>query len=172
MYNALLKYGYDDFDKIIIEICDLNESILNKKETFWITKYDSVENGYNLTYGGDHRTLSIESRNKISAPKKGKLFGPMKEETRRKISKSLQCRIRPSEVGERISKSLTGKKHSIDSKKKMSQHIFTQDHKTKLSLSHINVPLSPSHSQSIKNALYKRKMLGLPIGRPKTPTKS
>ena len=54
-YNAHLqsawnKYGEDNFDFSIIEECDLNQ--LNDREIYWVSKYDSYKNGYNLTPGG------------------------------------------------------------------------------------------------------------------------
>lgn len=48
--KALQKYGRDGFVWGIIEECDLLE--LNAKEIYWIAKYKTVENGYNLSSGG------------------------------------------------------------------------------------------------------------------------
>ncbi len=51
LQNAIRKYGKDVFIIEAIEECE--EELLNERETFWITFYDSVNNGYNLTYGGE-----------------------------------------------------------------------------------------------------------------------
>jgi len=48
--KALRKYGRDGFVWGIVEECDLLE--LNTKEIYWIAKYKTVENGYNLSSGG------------------------------------------------------------------------------------------------------------------------
>lgn len=52
-YNAIRKYGFDDFIFEIIE--DNIDSIeeLNKREQYWIAYYNSYEDGYNSTRGGD-----------------------------------------------------------------------------------------------------------------------
>jgi len=47
------KYGIESFSFETVEIC--KESQLNNKEIFWIKKYDSFNNGYNLTNGGNCR---------------------------------------------------------------------------------------------------------------------
>lgn len=73
-YEALRKYGQSNFKWIIIEeIDDLN--LLNERETYWIEYYDSFNNGYNMTLGGDsvrgyHHTE--ESKQKIKDKMKGK----------------------------------------------------------------------------------------------------
>lgn len=51
---AIQKYGIDNFNFEIIEECSVAE--LNSKEIYWIEYYDSYNNGYNLTRGGDHNT--------------------------------------------------------------------------------------------------------------------
>lgn len=50
IYKAMRKYGVENFIFEVIEIC--NEDDLDKKEIFWIKHYDSYNNGYNMTLGG------------------------------------------------------------------------------------------------------------------------
>ena len=52
---ALDKYGADAFDFEVIEEIDLqNYDILaNEREKYWIEYYDTYNNGYNETLGGD-----------------------------------------------------------------------------------------------------------------------
>ena len=45
------KYGVDSFVYGVIEECDEKE--LDKREIYWIKKYDSVREGYNTTWGGN-----------------------------------------------------------------------------------------------------------------------
>ena len=47
---ALQKYGVSNFSFEIIELCKQEE--LNEKEIFWISYYNSYEDGYNMTLGG------------------------------------------------------------------------------------------------------------------------
>lgn len=53
IHLAIIKYGKDNFDFDIIEECSQSE--LNEKEQYWIKYYNSFENGYNLTRGGEAR---------------------------------------------------------------------------------------------------------------------
>ena len=50
LQNAWNKYGSENFKFSIIEECKQFE--LNDREIYWINKYDSFINGYNLTPGG------------------------------------------------------------------------------------------------------------------------
>lgn len=59
-HNAIHKYGVDNFSIEILEECDIAD--LNNREIFYIAKYDSFKNGYNLTIGGDgNRRLLLDS---------------------------------------------------------------------------------------------------------------
>jgi group I intron endonuclease len=49
--NAIKKYGRNGFIWGIVEECDI--SILNDREVYWIEKYDTFNNGYNTTTGGN-----------------------------------------------------------------------------------------------------------------------
>lgn len=48
---ALRKYGIENFSFNILEECKRED--LNKKEIYWIARYNSYNNGYNQTPGGD-----------------------------------------------------------------------------------------------------------------------
>lgn len=47
-YNAIIKYGWDNFEHIILEENILNEEEALKKESYYIKLYNSIENGYNV----------------------------------------------------------------------------------------------------------------------------
>jgi len=49
LYRAFSKYGIDNFSFEVIEECSRSE--LNKREIYWINYYNSVNNGYNQSYG-------------------------------------------------------------------------------------------------------------------------
>ena len=52
LYNAILKYGIDNF--IISEVEQVDDfKNLSKREQYWINYYDSFYNGYNCSLGGD-----------------------------------------------------------------------------------------------------------------------
>ena len=60
-YNAIKKYGIKNFYPEVIEEC--LEKDLDEKEKYWIKYYDSYNNGYNSTLGGEGTRLY--SHNKI-----------------------------------------------------------------------------------------------------------
>ena len=51
LYGAMRKYGIENFKIEQILECPIED--LNEMERFYIQKYDSFYNGYNLTLGGD-----------------------------------------------------------------------------------------------------------------------
>jgi group I intron endonuclease len=51
LYRSFRKYGLEKFSFEVLEECTVEE--LNQKEIYWIEKYNSFFNGYNLTFGGD-----------------------------------------------------------------------------------------------------------------------
>lgn len=53
LYNAINKYGIEHFKIEEIEQCNDIEN----REKYWIEYYDSYNNGYNATLGGDGKTL-------------------------------------------------------------------------------------------------------------------
>ena len=51
LYIAIKKYGIDNFNFEILEECSPEQ--LSEKEKFYIAKYDTFHNGYNMTAGGE-----------------------------------------------------------------------------------------------------------------------
>lgn len=60
LYNAMRKYGVDKFHIIQIDTTELYEDLL-EKEKYYIALYDSYNNGYNMTYGGDTNPMDAEA---------------------------------------------------------------------------------------------------------------
>ena len=96
--NAIKKYGIENFQyEIIIQIVESSKEKLREKldelEKFYIEKYDSYNNGYNMTLGGSGSNgcfQTEESKRKISEKAKGRkgsmLGRHLTEEQRNKIS--------------------------------------------------------------------------------------
>ena len=81
LYDAMNKYGYENFHTELIEECD--DSILSSREIFWIKELNTFwlnGFGYNMTIGGDGgdtwSALSDESKevaiNKVKNKNTGK----------------------------------------------------------------------------------------------------
>ena len=66
LHRAFRKYGVDKFNIKQIDECDI--SILNEREQYWISYYNTFNNakGYNATSGGERPVFSEETKNKIS----------------------------------------------------------------------------------------------------------
>ena len=74
LYDAMNKYGYDNFIPSLIEECE--DNLLNEREIYWIKFYNTTNKdiGYNMTIGGDGGNTWTNN--------------PHKEETSKKISES------------------------------------------------------------------------------------
>lgn len=101
LYDAMNRYGYDNFDIEIIEECP-NEK-LNEQEIYWIKQLhsfylDKESIGYNMTIGGDGGNTWI--------------INPHKELTSKKISEALKGHLVSKETREKLSKSKKGQ-HQI-----------------------------------------------------------
>ena len=59
LYRAFDKYGIDNFSFEVLEECEN----YNDREQYWIAYYNSCENGYNMTIGGDLPPLHIKEEN-------------------------------------------------------------------------------------------------------------
>lgn len=91
-YNAIKKYGWDNFEHKILAICDTQEEA-NELEELFIKKYNSYIEGYNLTEGGyNNPSFYPEIRQKISQKISGKNNGMYNKkhskESREKMRKS------------------------------------------------------------------------------------
>lgn len=49
-HKAIQKYGEENFEVTTLEECDVED--LDSKEIFYISKYNTFNNGYNMTTGG------------------------------------------------------------------------------------------------------------------------
>lgn len=138
IYQAIKKYGYEGFNKVILENCpqtlidkdDIREW-LDERESFWIEYYSSIESGYNIKTGGSNGVPTKETCQKISKALMGR---KRSEETKKKISETLRNGYHPGRgkpiddiTKDKISKSLSGKNHylfgksmSEETKKKIS----------------------------------------------------
>lgn len=59
LYYAFSKYGIENFT---FEILEENIENYNEREKYWIRYYDSYENGYNMTEGGEEPPLNIKEK--------------------------------------------------------------------------------------------------------------
>lgn len=106
IYNAILKYGWDNIKHIILEE-NLGELEAKEKEKYYIHLFNSNDKifGYNLTSGGDGTSDVIFTKKRIQ-----------------KIIASNKKRIITDETKEKIRKARIGTKVSQETRKKMSEN--------------------------------------------------
>lgn len=115
-FNALIKYGIDNFKWEVL--CELeNKNDLNEMEIFCIEIFDSKNNGYNMTIGGEGGSgeMKQETKNKISESNRGK---PKSDEHKKNMISKFKLGQEPWNKGLKMS----------------------DEQKLKLSLSHIGKP--------------------------------
>lgn len=64
LYKAFEKYGIENFTFEILEECPIQE--LGEKEKYYIAKYDTYKNGYNMTTGGEDNVGSAHPNHKLT----------------------------------------------------------------------------------------------------------
>ena len=72
-YNALKKYGFDNFEWSILHEC-ISIDELNSLEKYYIEKYDTFNNGYNLTTGGELKKIISEESKQLMSSKRLEWF--------------------------------------------------------------------------------------------------
>jgi len=65
LYPAIYKDGVENFSFEVIEECELNQEKLDERERYWIEYYNSYNNGYNSTKGGQGEDSWIYDPNLI-----------------------------------------------------------------------------------------------------------
>lgn len=145
-------YGKDIFERVILEDDVLNEE-LSKREKYYIKTYNTLNDGYNLTEGGD-------GGNTISNH-------PNKEDIVRRISETLKGRVFTDEHREKLRNNHMSKdpKNREKLSKAMKDIIKTDEHKSKISktISELNKKLgrwsgddNPLKDQKIRARISKK----------------
>lgn len=147
LYNALKKYGKENFEVEIIAYPGISQLALDAVEKWKIKQYNTIAPyGYNIRDGGSGGGLDTEkTKQKKSIAKKGKnnpMFGyQFSNETKKKIAASLTGRKASEETKKKQSLSMTGKKHSAETLEKISNSSkginkgkkHSKEHKKKIS---------------------------------------
>jgi group I intron endonuclease len=127
-YSAVKKYGWDGFVFGIIEECDIN--ILDEREIFYIEKYKTLNEGYNMTSGGDGGITWIPSEEIREKYRERMKNFKHSDETKKKISEANKGRKWNEESKKNLSKKLKGKKGPV----------ISEEIKKKLSLERKGIP--------------------------------
>lgn len=163
--NAINKYGWGNFTSTILEE-NLSLSDACKKEQYYIQKYNSIENGYNLSEGGLYGTHSDESIKKMSERMRGNTFSRnyvWTKEAKNNVSEGLKKfygdPIKSAYVRKRQSEANKGKVVSEETRKKTSEKLkgrtFSKETIEKMRQAALN--RTKEHQEKINKALRERR---------------
>jgi len=127
LHKSISKYGEDNFTIAILEESDDCEYLLNERESFWIEKYNTFHEGYNMTLGGNG-ALGYKHDEEVKKKISQQYIDRWKDdEYRFKQSKNprMYGKKHSTESRDKISKSNLGKKHSTESREKISDSLST-----------------------------------------------
>lgn len=143
LHHAIAKYGLECWEKSIVEECpDLIAAKI--AEIKWIKFFNSHENGYNCTIGGDGcGPLSEESIEKIREARRR--APPVSEESRAKMR--ISALNRPPVTEE------TRKKLSESNKGKNKGRVHTEETRKNMSLAHIGFKPSKEHVEKRRKSM-------------------
>ena len=159
-HKAIKKYGIDCFIwEIIYQSKELDHT-LNVMESYFIEKYNSYKDGYNLTLGGEGATGRIhseETKRKMSESQKKSIRNPHSEETKRKMSESHKGKAKSEEHKRKLSEAFKGiSNHTEESKQKISNFSKNRKHtdetKRKMSERQKGIKRKP-HSEETKRKM-------------------
>ncbi len=88
IYHALKKYGYADFEKVVLEQTTPDQVVLTERERFWMQELRSLTDGYNIREAGRRGKFSEETRKKMSAAKLNKPGRKWSDEERARRAKN------------------------------------------------------------------------------------
>jgi group I intron endonuclease len=126
LQRAVQKHGRDSFEEKILEYC--SKEVLIEREQYWLNTLQPFgKNGYNIakyaispTYG---KSFSLKTRKKISEALKGNKYAlgcKRSEETKAKISAAKKGRMFTEEHKRKLREARKGFKHTKETKLKMS----------------------------------------------------
>lgn len=145
--NARKKYNKEsDWKYDILEYC--LEDRLDEREIFWISYFNTVEEGYNSEYGGGtNKIISDDTRRKLSEKKKDVYVGENNPFYGRHHSEETRKRISESHKGKETW--MKGKHHSEESRKKISIAKSNPSEETRRKISESNKGRKPVNRKPV-----------------------
>ncbi len=116
LFNALKKYGYDTFEKILLEECDNVDWILDYREMYWIRYLGSFIHGYNCTEGGG----GMRGRKMPAAERETRRQKALGRKLSAATIEKLKNRVISNDTRKKMQISATGRTHSEYTKQKIS----------------------------------------------------
>ena len=102
IHNAIRKYGWENFLKVIVEVFDddASDAFMSEREIYWINHHETKSpSGYNLTDGGEGNRGFIHSEESLAKMRKS--HRNRSAETRAKLSEAAKNRTVSAETREK-----------------------------------------------------------------------
>lgn len=117
--NSWHKYGKNNFEYFVVEKLPLNESLIAKRELFWMKQFNSLDNGYNLRSDSNSKMIVHKNTSKkISERLKKEWKNGIRKDHSKKLSKNWENNIeRKKQQSKLFSKTLTKYFYIVDGKK-------------------------------------------------------
>lgn len=124
IYQAMNKYGWDNFKFEVIEECCVLPIIRNERENYWINFYNTLDKefGYNMRLA-DNKVISDDTINKMRQAKLGKKHTDEQNKNKSKImtgNKRSLGHKHTQQAKDNMGKSHIGSKRSAETKARMS----------------------------------------------------
>lgn len=150
-HQAIRQYGEKNFELRIIAK-EVGLDIINYTEEFYISKYDSIRKGYNVSKGGTGGgwNHSEETKLGISRTLRGREFSKEHREALGKASKASWAKLSPKERSEKAKKLAEGRSYEWTDEMRLAASERMKGDKRNLGKRH--GPLSRFHKQAISKA--------------------
>lgn len=120
--NAIIKYGWDNFEHILLETTD-NADEIDNLERKYILQYDSMNNGYNCTSGGNaNKEVSNATKKLLSDSHRRENLSAEAIEKYRMCKKGKPSPLKGKKI-ESFSKAKTGSNNPMYGKIPWNKHI-------------------------------------------------
>ena len=123
---AIRKYGKENFIIEPIDFAETHEE-LNEKEIHYISEYNSLEDGYNMTMGGEGGNTYINKSDEEMKAISGKISTALRKNNGNRgqfvgPKNSMYGKHHTPETKEKMSKALKGRKFSKEHNRKISEY--------------------------------------------------
>lgn len=160
--RAIQKNGSDNFAVFCLESC-ISQSLIDERERFYICQYNTKEQGYNRTDGGDGGKgykWTDEQREKAAERARGNQHHKNRvfsHDALKRIGAAHRGKIVSAKTRQKLREANLGKTMSIETRQKLSERPISLETRRKMSQRIISPETRKRLSESAKRDWQKRK---------------